>query len=318
MKTDAMAQTQLSFEVQRFRDWADRYPRARTYGEWECDYEDWGVLYHAYVDHLDRIAPEQWNDQDRDALLYALARDNELERLKEELAERPGHLLALARHGLQSPEHNARWQLADALATLGCDHPEAADLLEQFVLDQDEYVRRRALLALGRLDAPRAEELALRAWDTGLEYQRIAALCVLEEISSPLLRNFLEQAAEDGHEALIANAARIHFNCGNALAKEDQFDRAIGDYDKAIQLGSGRLGIVMISLADVYFNRGNAYADKGEYARAVGDYDQAIRLRADFAVALNNRGRVKIKMGDTAGGQADIAAAKEIKPHIEA
>jgi tetratricopeptide (TPR) repeat protein len=88
------------------------------------------------------------------------------------------------------------------------------------------------------------------------------------------------------------------------------------------KVGSGADGIVagctaMIrsgdwsgsNLAAVYYNRGNAYFDQGKYAEAIHDFDAAVRLRAGYQAALKNRGLAKIKMGDVAGGHADLDAA---------
>jgi Flp pilus assembly protein TadD len=46
------------------------------------------------------------------------------------------------------------------------------------------------------------------------------------------------------------------------------------------------------------------------------DYDQAIQLDPTNAALLNNRGLAKLKNGDAAGGNADIAKAKQLDPQI--
>ncbi len=70
------------------------------------------------------------------------------------------------------------------------------------------------------------------------------------------------------------------------------------------------------NLAAVYYNRGNAYFDQGKYAEAIHDFDAAVRLHPGYRAALKNRGLAKIKMGDIAGGRADLdaAAANESGP----
>ncbi|HUO99763.1 MAG TPA: tetratricopeptide repeat protein [Rhizomicrobium sp.] len=59
-----------------------------------------------------------------------------------------------------------------------------------------------------------------------------------------------------------------------------------------------------------YYNRGNAEFDKKDFEKAVEDYTHAIGLRDNYASAMRNRGIAKLHLGDTAGGNADIAAAK--------
>ena len=70
------------------------------------------------------------------------------------------------------------------------------------------------------------------------------------------------------------------------------------------------------SLAKIFYNRGNGYLDKSQYDRAIQDYDQAIRLNPNFALAFYWRGISKQKKGDKAGGDADIAKAKQLDPKV--
>ncbi|MDE2110845.1 MAG: tetratricopeptide repeat protein [Alphaproteobacteria bacterium] len=66
-------------------------------------------------------------------------------------------------------------------------------------------------------------------------------------------------------------------------------------------------------LAGAYYNRGNAHYDKKEFALAIADYDHAILLKPNYPTALFNRGLAKLRSGDKAGGDADIAASKAMK-----
>jgi tetratricopeptide (TPR) repeat protein len=65
---------------------------------------------------------------------------------------------------------------------------------------------------------------------------------------------------------------------GNALCREGQYDRAIVEYSKAIEL-EGRLA------AMPYFNRGWAWYKKGDLDRAVADYESSLRLDPCLALA---------------------------------
>src|SRR5258707_1192219 len=70
------------------------------------------------------------------------------------------------------------------------------------------------------------------------------------------------------------------------------------------------------NVANTFENRGFIYLKSGKFDLAVADYDAGLRLdppnKADF---LYGRGLAKTKKGD-ASGDADIAAAKAIKPAI--
>jgi hypothetical protein len=196
--------------VVAFRSWADRYPVGQRSGEWECDYGRWPEITTAFTSFLDSGAPFLWDASVVEFLLYILARDNEMEILKQELITRPAHLLALARVALHSAECDARWQLADALGRVDLAVREVEPLLEQLCHDEDEYVSRRALLALARKRSEKAEPLALRAWSTGHEYQRMAALEAISTCNSPLLSSYLDLAQRDGRQHLVnfANSLR--------------------------------------------------------------------------------------------------------------
>lgn len=70
------------------------------------------------------------------------------------------------------------------------------------------------------------------------------------------------------------------------------------------------------NVAIAYYNRALAYENKDDYARAVADYDEALRLNPNDGDALLYRGIDKQRLGDKAGGEADVAAAKRMNPNI--
>jgi tetratricopeptide (TPR) repeat protein len=72
---------------------------------------------------------------------------------------------------------------------------------------------------------------------------------------------------------------------------------------EGVRLGNDR------TISDYYSERGFAYLKKDDYIRAMLDLDNAIRLNPR---ALKNRGLVYQAKGDTARGDADLEAAKEL------
>ncbi|KUY75792.1 HEAT repeat domain-containing protein [Burkholderia sp. RF4-BP95] len=199
----------LHEQVEKFREWAALYPVRQRSVEWECEYGDWEALWDASLAVVDSLAPAAWTATACADLLYAIARDHTLEHISSMLWTQPDALLALARASIDASEPNAKWQLAARLGGLGSHAAEAEALLLRLVDDEDEYVRRRALLALGALKSAHAEALAERAWHTGHEYQRIAVLWVLKNIQSGKLAQYVKLAEEDGREYVVRNARDV-------------------------------------------------------------------------------------------------------------
>ena len=197
----------LADEVSKFKAWAARHaPPGRRGGEWELNCDGLDDLRRAAEAALADTPVAAWTGETIGDLLYAIARDNECELIIEAAARSPEQLLALADAALEKGEPDARWQIASRLgeATIGTAEVEAR--LLRFADDPDEYVSRMALLALGRLRSPHAEAVAERAWLSGREYQRIAALHVLKAVNSNLLARRLDEAIRDGREHLVMNA----------------------------------------------------------------------------------------------------------------
>jgi tetratricopeptide (TPR) repeat protein len=74
--------------------------------------------------------------------------------------------------------------------------------------------------------------------------------------------------------------ALFYFNRGNAWFEEDDYDRAIEDFDEAIRLDPEH--------AASYFHRGRARQQKGEYEESIKDFSEVIRLDPTMAPRLNS------------------------------
>jgi tetratricopeptide (TPR) repeat protein len=80
----------------------------------------------------------------------------------------------------------------------------------------------------------------------------------------------------------VENNAEAYFNRGVDLQKKGDYDRAIANYSKAIEINP--------RLAEVYTNRGFAYLLKGQYDKAIADSNKAIELNPRLATAYSTRG----------------------------
>ncbi|WKZ87325.1 HEAT repeat domain-containing protein [Ralstonia pickettii] len=193
----------LHEEVGKFKAWAaSLLPHQR-----DCGYDQWQSLWDAAIAVLESIPPDEWSERCRADLILAIARD-EVEWIADQLGGKPDTLLALARLAIDSSEPDAKWQIAAQLGTLSTHKEKAEEVLLRLVDDSDEYVSRRALLALGALKSQHAEHLAERAWLTGHEYQRIAALWVLKDVAQSKLPQYLRLADEDGRKYVVENARK--------------------------------------------------------------------------------------------------------------
>lgn len=203
----------LRDEVERFKEWAKAYPPEQRGGEWECNYPFWDDLHSAALAFFGERPYASWSAEERAAILYALARDNEDQRLATDL--RSSHaelLLPLCRAALESGEADAKWQLASELGRLEQGGGEAERLLRQLATDEAEYVRRMAIQGLARSGSAATEELALGEWqraDENQQWARMMALWCLHRVGSPHLARLLDDAEKDEREHLSAYARRL-------------------------------------------------------------------------------------------------------------
>ena len=92
------------------------------------------------------------------------------------------------------------------------------------------------------------------------------------------------------------------------LLRQNQYDRAIQDYDQAIRLNPNMP--VPSTIAAIAYSRNRPIRPRYQ------DFDQAIKLNPNYAKAFNNRSLAKSEKGDKAGAEADLATARRIDPNI--
>lgn len=173
-------------------------------------YPEWEAVEEGFTEILQTVDPDDWTPELEQDMLYVLARDNQREELLERLIQFPRALQRLAFAGVNYPDYEARWQLAHGVGQVEASPAACETLLCHWATrDKEEYVRRRALLALSYRPYASAEPLALAAWSSGHKYQRIAALAVLERIQSPHLPRILEEAHLDPRDSVRGKAQRL-------------------------------------------------------------------------------------------------------------
>jgi tetratricopeptide (TPR) repeat protein len=105
---------------------------------------------------------------------------------------------------------------------------------------------------------------------------------------------------------LNPEVAAAWLNRGTLWSRREDFDRAIADLTKAIRLDP--------SLWKSFNNRSNAWKEKGEYTRAKDDLDQAIRLAPNEPRPYALCAEVWRLLGDLDGAIADLDKAIAIIP----
>jgi tetratricopeptide (TPR) repeat protein len=98
----------------------------------------------------------------------------------------------------------------------------------------------------------------------------------------------------------------VTFYCrGNLKSRLNDYDAAIAEYTKAIELNAG--------FALAYYDRGIQKYYKNEFEEAIKDFDKSIAIEP-AAITYIGRGTLKLKVNDQAGALADYNKAIELEP----
>jgi lipoprotein NlpI len=93
----------------------------------------------------------------------------------------------------------------------------------------------------------------------------------------------------------------------NVYETTGEYDKAIGDYGRAIQRNPG--------YAEAYFNRARLSIIRGEYDEAITDFDHVVGLRPNYAEAYRNRGVAFQMKGEIDKAIADFDSAVHLDPY---
>jgi tetratricopeptide (TPR) repeat protein len=117
-----------------------------------------------------------------------------------------------------------------------------------------------------------------------------------------------DKAIADYNKALELDPTHIfaYNNRGNVFAILGQYDKAIADYNRAIQLNP--------HYASPYNGRGNAYLFQGEFSRALAEFNRALEIEPGYASPYCGRGNVYLFQGEFSRALAEYNRAMEIEP----
>jgi tetratricopeptide (TPR) repeat protein len=139
-----------------------------------------------------------------------------------------------------------------------------------------------------------------------------------EEPDQDLVNRGIEKGKEGNFDGAIADFTRAielnpkddapYYNRAQAKRLKKDAAGAIADYTRAIELGSTNPA--------AYNNRGNARAENNDRDGAIADYTRAIELKPDYARAYDNRAVAKKEKGDTTGAAADFKTTEKLDPEL--
>lgn len=213
---------QLHMRVHAFQLWAKiNYPEKteeNDNGEW-CFCDKYDKMFSCALNFIKNNSAATATDQVIDDLLYVIARDNEGSLLLTELEKHNEWFSLLCRCSLKTDYTNAKWQFAEHLSNYRGDD-DLQKLIYDFLVVENEYTERMALIALADIDPEEAEKYAIAFWERKKfqnneyqdEYQKIAALHVLYRIHSSKLNFYLEKAEQSNYKYLKMNAQEMREN----------------------------------------------------------------------------------------------------------
>lgn len=105
---------------------------------------------------------------------------------------------------------------------------------------------------------------------------------------------------------LFPKETSAYINRGGAYVGQGNFQLAIRDYNKAIEINPEN--------AKAYYNRGFVYKSAGNYQEALNNQSKAIELNPQYAEAYNNRGNIYNILGNYQEALKDLNKAIEINP----
>jgi tetratricopeptide (TPR) repeat protein len=149
-------------------------------------------------------------------------------------------------------------------------------------------------------------------WDNlGILLLRIGQFDMAEELYNVLL----EQTSDE------TNTAAYYNNLGSVACSHGDYEKAIGYYEKALEIQKIALPPNHPSLAASYNNIGGVYYNVGEYSKALSSYERSLKIQKRalhpnhpaLATTYNNIGEVYRNMGEYSKALSSYERSLEIR-----
>ncbi len=165
----------------------------------------------------------------------------------------------------------------------------------------------------------------------------------LDKAFSDIIKEMDIYNDEQFREADKEETAQSHMKKGRIYARKGEYEKAIKEYTKAIELkpdyveAHNELGCAYDDIKEyekaiekyskaielkpdyemAFYNRGNAYYHMRKYEKAIEDYTRAVELQPDYEIAFYNRGCVYANIEEYEKAIEDYTRAIELKPDYE-
>ena len=116
----------------------------------------------------------------------------------------------------------------------------------------------------------------------------------------PVFTELIDLVTDNNRKAIL------YANRGTVFYKTGDYDRAIADFDKAIELNPNG--------AEAHIRLGVVWSKKGDHDRAIAYFNEAVKLRPKDAMMYIHRGATYDEMGDFDQAIADFSRAINLDP----
>jgi predicted aspartyl protease/Tfp pilus assembly protein PilF len=115
-----------------------------------------------------------------------------------------------------------------------------------------------------------------------------------------------QPAAQTSAAADVATDAAEYARLGSALVSRHEFERALADFSKAVEMEPGASAYV--------YERAKLYFQTGQLPLALADLDRVIALKPDYIEAYISRAAIRERQDKMADAVADLDAAAALAP----
>lgn len=206
---------ELNHEVGKFKKWISQNFSVKQITEGTIDdagYPEWNEVEDLLQRIFGEIDIKNLNDLHVRDIIYMIARNWDIGIILNWLSEdskfsqigmKEEQFLIIAEQGVNSPEWDARYQIAGLLYRVSSiNKAKAIELSLKYYEDKAEFVRRKALSSLFKLGYSKMHDLLEKSWLNNEEYERMLCLDLWREISTEKYNLYLNESLTDGKAAL--------------------------------------------------------------------------------------------------------------------